>query len=462
MRDREKTSSVQERVVSRMDEILGRHLERLIGTRVGMGSLPLNSLTIATLVLLAENGRRPESTPGSTSPGQSALRAELSQMGFLPGGDFSDTLHRMEAAGYVRGTSLDSLSAGESSLKMSRLLNHLFPGMPGLQLVAYIAQTIQEVVSGRKDTEAALDQFSQVLSMQGRRVVARQGPLRPPRLPHDASEEVLATESAERVKPSRDEAAPRVIGSGQGLGPRRPVEVKAWDGLEGDAAGSPSAVEPGTEEEMRKTVAPKMGSASPGLEDEETGPGADPAPDPSEETVSVAEADSMGREEVLPECTVPAAHLEHRPPAELWRRLPSGDPDLDESGGPESGADEEAIEHRVRSYEGDLAAVCPHCGRGKIQTRKTSTDRIYYVCSEKGCPFVSWGRPYHLLCPRCKNPFLIEVQDGGGAIYLKCPRATCGYRRVHPEQVAAGAVSQEPPGGVPLRRVRRRVVRRKR
>jgi hypothetical protein len=32
-------------------------------------------------------------------------------------------------------------------------------------------------------------------------------------------------------------------------------------------------------------------------------------------------------------------------------------------------------------------------------------------------------------CPVCKNPFLIEVPESGGNIGLKCPRATCLFRK---------------------------------
>jgi DNA topoisomerase IA len=55
----------------------------------------------------------------------------------------------------------------KSSAITVKLLDQAFPGMPGMNLIAYFIQTVDEVTSGRKDLDTAISQFDQVLTMQG-------------------------------------------------------------------------------------------------------------------------------------------------------------------------------------------------------------------------------------------------------------------------------------------------------
>jgi len=139
---------------------------------------------------------------------------------------------------------------------------------------------------------------------------------------------------------------------------------------------------------------------------------------------------------------------------------------------------DEALAEKIEAFEFELAMSCPVCGTGRIQPKETAKGKTFYVCSLPGCIFVSWGKPYHLECPRCKNPFLVEFAGKGGETILKCPRATCRYQQPIPEE--AGDVLAQPlaPGLEKQRRfvaasslsvspkkrkvVRRRVVRKKR
>jgi ssDNA-binding Zn-finger/Zn-ribbon topoisomerase 1 len=136
---------------------------------------------------------------------------------------------------------------------------------------------------------------------------------------------------------------------------------------------------------------------------------------------------------------------------------------------------DEALEERISAFEQDLAMACPVCSRGKIEKKDTAKGKSFYVCNQEACVFVSWGKPFHLECPRCKNPFLIQATAKAGETVLRCPRATCRYQQGMPEQktsspAQAPATAHGPTtttrkvrrSGKKKRVVRRRVVRKKR
>ena len=150
-------------------------------------------------------------------------------------------------------------------------------------------------------------------------------------------------------------------------------------------------------------------------------------------------------------------------------------PSSDNNGGTESISSEhdrdnsdDIIEKSIAAFEEDLAMQCPLCKSAKIQANKTAMGKVYYKCSDKKCNFVSWGKPYHMVCPQCHNPFLVEITDRDGKMIIKCPRATCRYQQRSPLEFAdlqsekAGSQSKEPVNkSISLRKPRRKVVRRK-
>jgi hypothetical protein len=129
---------------------------------------------------------------------------------------------------------------------------------------------------------------------------------------------------------------------------------------------------------------------------------------------------------------------------------------------------DDGIEKRIVSFKEDLAMQCPMCKIAKVQAKETATGKSYYKCSNKDCNFISWGKPYHIVCPQCQNPFLVETSNRGGKPILKCPRATCGYWQKIPVEITeeiqkkADSKTQEPvEPTVTLQKPRRRVVRRR-
>jgi len=93
----------------------------------------------------------------------------------------------------------------------------------------------------------------------------------------------------------------------------------------------------------------------------------------------------------------------------------------------EDASEEDEIAKRIKAFEEGLAMACPVCKEGKILADRTEKGKAYYYCSNKDCNLVTWGKPYHVSCPICGNPFLVEFQQQEGGIGLKCPRGTCNF-----------------------------------
>ena len=128
------------------------------------------------------------------------------------------------------------------------------------------------------------------------------------------------------------------------------------------------------------------------------------------------------------------------------------------------------IEHCIQAFAQDLAMACPVCSLGKVTENKTVKGQTFYECSHPQCDFISWGKPIHQACPRCKNPFLVEAGDGLAATGLQCPRGTCMYTTRHvrgkietEDDLSDNMTSgKEPAPKTRKKIVRKRVVRRKR
>ena len=88
---------------------------------------------------------------------------------------------------------------------------------------------------------------------------------------------------------------------------------------------------------------------------------------------------------------------------------------------------DEIIGKKITEFQEELALECPMCKKAKVQAKKTITGKNYYKCFNKDCNFISWGKPYHIPCPICRNSFFVEVSDKYGKWILKCPRATCRH-----------------------------------
>ncbi|MBA7578440.1 hypothetical protein ES708_20302 [subsurface metagenome] len=405
--------------------------------------------------------------------------------------------------------------------------------MPGINLVAYLAQAMDEVKSGRKSLETAGDHFDQTLEIHGVALKKRQGPKKQKETSAPADRqralkrerEILAslTESRRPARskvikgsdvnavyqkpvtgrkkapvPSSDAAASSPGGGlhrdkKQKAGKTQPSEISTGGNRllevqenrpaetdsvahEGDGIREPlkSIVETAGHDTAVPDISPQVLSDKSHLTEKEVSP---------EKTLhdlllSHEETSSPSETEIQAHMSSPEDVLK----SEKDETVQTADAKSDEKTGKELDplpgegipeGDDDVIEREIAAFEEGLAMQCPICRIADIKSQETSTGKFYYVCSDKNCTFISWGKPYHLVCPECGNPFLVESSAGDGKTTLKCPRATCLHWQRHPSDTSgednrrdlpSSRVSRGTTAAHPSRKrvVKRKVVRKKR
>lgn len=443
-----------------LDRAFERHFLRITGAREGIHGLSMDLVSVACIVLLAE-GAGASGEAGEPSPRpRKDLEHELEDMGLDDLKRLDHTLESMVRTGYVEIDDRGDLIPGKATLSMARLLDRAFPGMPGMNLVAYFVQTLDEVESGRKGPREALSQLDQMLRRHGSVPFGRKAkparsepptPLRP------------ARGAIRRASPPR----PKRLEIPKGLSPSRPRE---------SPNGEPSPPEAIHVEEppvAETPAAPPFPGAEPDREPKD--PPGEPSTEarlpPDEPPAPVETLGVPSASEPAPPLEAPSGAPDPRPVEEVVLDGPAparSEPAPGEalSGAVESSTPapdpEDNVENRIAAFEEDLSMQCPVCRKASIQVLQTAKGRAYYKCSEETCMFISWGRPHHIACPLCGNPFLVESAGRDGGEILKCPRATCRYREAASGSEAAPTASEG--GGPPSessRKPRRRVVRRK-
>jgi hypothetical protein len=463
---------------------LAQHLERLVGTSVGIGALSLNLETISCLVLLAERENVIESFPSRPSERYTneTFLSDLAEIGLEPDEHLKTALQDMIQKGYIRVDSDGKFFAEKPAISMVQLLDRVFPSMPGMNLVAYLVQTIDEVQSGRKELRSAISQFRQTLQTLG---VSLSGEKPQPetarRLDKDKQQptqkkrlklsEVYRRQQAEtRPSPAPvSSSEPKIVSAS---GEVSQYEVKE---LSSKRAESPEITEDtGEDFEVQEPEVSEEAT-------QETSPEPDSKePDLSEETVSRGEAlEDVSSKQEMPLPVSGQVDQETGLSRDTEVESPETKADQTEETGStvetvyetdvvsethETISVDNLVERQIAAFEEDLAMACPMCTTGKVKTEQTAKGKLFHVCSN--CAFVSWGKPYHIVCPQCKNPFLIESTDGDGKTILRCPRATCHHCQSLPGETSEGPQKESLSTGIsrkPRRKVvRRRLVRRKR
>ncbi len=359
-------------------------------------------------------------------------------------------LQQMLDNNYLRMMPDGSFRCAENTIKLVSVMNRAFPTMKGIQLSAYLAQTIEEAVSGRKLLTFALQQFDQTMMMRGEVLVKMAVPVA-------TQKRGISSRSVIRLP---EEGAPaKVQDSGGAVAP--PVQaveieevVQALPAEDDDSAsGVAETAEPQSEERIsgreedqeslvlnepapvEEAVAPELAAATEKMFaeaatfiDEPSPPSAGVGGAPVEGPVPA------GAEPVktCPDCGRPLLLKEDRF-GKYW--YCSGHPECRHS----------------ESYEKDGGAglLCPVCRIGTVVTKHTPTGKIFYVCPEQDCEFMAWSKPHAMACQVCDSPFLVEKKDLAGRISLRCPRAGCTYART---LSGANGVEPEPAVNAPVKK----------
>jgi hypothetical protein len=492
--DIEKDDLAAQETRDRFDQTLSRHIERLVSTRFGVGGLLLDLVTVSLLILLAERENEIESF--SSDPverfTQETLLKELSELGLDSDENLKDTLQEMVEKGYIVVDDDGRFSAEKPTTSMAQILDLVFPEMPGMNLVAYFAQAMDEVKSRRKELRWAIRQFDQTLQMRGvplkkeKRSKApawkkttplktastaktrRFMPLKKKQMGFDNSSRQQAETPPEDspVSPSK----PRVLSSDgvSGQGEIRVIEIEE---LLAEQEESPE------KDEAIEAQEPEISEGTEDKAPQEEGKTAEFTPSP--EMVDSYADSGVSPEDLSDISSEPVSETEDSAERQVSEETPLEEMPSppEESFTPEEhppDGPDEAIDERISTFEEDLAMQCPICKTAKVLKEATALGKFYYKCSNKDCNLISWGKPYHQVCPLCNNPFLIESSNRDGKTILKCPRATCRHwqhltgETTESTQQPESSLVQEAPkspaiSSKPRRRVRkRRVVRRKR
>jgi hypothetical protein len=448
-----------DRVKDKFDRVLKRHIRRLLDAGESDNTPPYSLNMIACLLVLAEREKEITVFPGSPPKRytRQTFLKDLQEIGIEPDDSIMVEIQDLSQAGYIYIGGDDEYRAREPALKFLSLLDAIFPSMQGLSLIAYILQAVEEVLTNRKELIHAVRQFDETLLTRGESVskqrfeAMRRQRAEAARKKFDPAAQKQREAYLERLNALRSKGAetssdPAIVTT---TGYTSKIEVrdlfpKAPEEPEPDEAPPP----------------PPTGEAAPSLVPDEPLPASPPTPEPTPQPVEEA---------VLPPPSPPTAA------DAISSESEPGDITTDEqfeAEGEESEeevSEEDEIAQRIKAFEEHLAMACPVCKEGRILSDSTGKGKTYYYCSNKNCNLVTWGKPYHVACPLCENPFLVEFQQQEGGIGLKCPRGTCSF--VHRDFDGKHLPGSGAGDGSPVRKVAirrkggkravRRVIRRK-
>lgn len=406
-----------------------------------------------------------------------SLFAELADFSIVPDADTVTLLGNLAALGYLVASEQGFLAATSLTNQVVTIVGKAFPKMQGLNLAAYIEQTINEAVTGRKNLSFALKQFDQTLMLHGKTLIK---PKLPPKTPASRPRTSATIIKQTVTRPVPEKTSPPPDTSESSLSPQEadistpePAIDPSTVALPSQEDQFPSETEieatqeehrPTTDDSRSKEVAPPLPDE---LEcDEESQPESthqEPLA-PSEDLLKLfadALVSSTPEAETTEQQPTPSGSADH--PPEQPQKSPIN---LQGKECPTCGQAMTIMEDHFGTYwrctgfptcrysETAQELPCPQCGH--ILTKKqTSTGKHFFACEDSDCQFMSWSAPHYLPCGLCDAPYLVEkiVQ---GSPQLRCPRAGCSYAQPFPEQ----PTENEPPqaGASPKKVVVRRAV----
>lgn len=391
----------------KFEQIFVTHYERLTNSKQSIGGLPFTLENIVCFILFGGRELDIEDIYGNVSERYSmeTFMADAKDAGITTNEILYKAISDMVAQKFLHLQPDNHFYSYQATRETARMLNRIYPKMKGINMLAYIGQTLQEVESGRVDRESALSRLDQTLQKQGVPLPKPKIPvITPPPKPSGTPKKAEETRNA-NSKIIRDYV---VSSSG--------VKAKIEKAAPSDDVFPETAYK----------IAPEANIQAPFQT---------PKPEEIPETEKFP-VEQQPEAEKIPVALPPAEPQEAPPATEVSTVV-----------------DDDEIAAKIAAFEKELALVCPICKKSVLKEEKTAAGKIFYSCTSKQCNFISWGRPHQIQCARCKNPFMVEVKDSTGQMILKCPRATCQH---HQSLTTAGQTA-----GVAKTVVRKRLVRRK-
>ncbi len=474
-----------------LDEILAREITSLIDVDSNAAMMSFNLATISCITLIVERER--EIKQYSDFPPERYRRdsftRELLDIGLETDDNLEHVITKSLKSGYISKTEKGDFIAEMPAFMMAGFLDSMFPGMQGMNLIAFVLQMNDEVNSGRKSLELAKKSFESTLKTRGVLVSHGNAEKRASDLASGVVKASVQTnkiskklkkENLDRLsllmktrkKSSHEYSAKLQVKDVFDKGPSKEdiaaqkIEIKKAEETARKAAELARQLKEKDErikeaeetaKEARKQLKEleeKERALNTALEKAEELEARQAQMEEKEAQLQAMEERIRQKEEQIrleqEARQIEAKKIEAKKIEQREREAK----ELREKNALNS---EQDIESQIAAFESELAMPCPLCSDGQIQEKTTEKGKQFFSCTKPECRFVSWDKPYHFECPLCKNSFLIEMQVSGNGKGLKCPRATCSYTQnnlLDPKQNMVAAAARP--------KKKRRVVRRKR
>ena len=471
-------------VRDQLDEILAQEITALLDVDSNSAMMSFNLASISCITLIIERER--EINQYSDFPPERYTKEsfinELIDIGLEKDDTLEKVVNSVLNKGYISTNSKGELKAEMPSFMLVGFLDSMFPGMPGMNLVAFILQMNEEVNSGRKSLELAKESFKSTLKSRGVSVSKDLAEKKASEIvtgtiaTSNQSKEIsrkLKKDNLDRLSKLIKKRKKRSVGSAGQLkikdvfdkGPsKKEIEAQKADIKKAEEAAKKAAElarELAEKEEKIREAEEAAKEAARQLEEIEQREKQLLAAQEEARKAAQKAAQLEARETRMAENEAQLKALEERLKQEEEQKLHQEEQARQEQIKKEkekiSKADED-IESQIAAFENGLTMPCPLCKEGEIVSRTTQKGKEFFSCTKPDCRFVSWDKPYHFECPLCKNSFLTETTAPNGEKGLKCPRASCSYTQnnlLDPKQnMATQAVGSAP-------KKKKRIVRRR-
>ncbi len=475
----------QEFVRNQLDEILAREIVGFLDVDSDAAMMTFNLATISCITIIVERER--EIRQFSDFPPErynlDSFSSELVDIGLDDDDYLNNAINGALKSGYISRDDNGELKAEMAAFMMAGMLDSMFPGMQGLNLIAFVLQMHHEVDSGRKSLELAKKSFATSLKTRGVSVTQDNAAKLANEMASGKAKGVTvqSKEISTKLKKENLNRLSKLIKNRKKRTREYQERVKVQDLFDKGPTKEELAAEKQEIEQAEEAARKAAELAKQLAEKEEKIKEAEEAAleleqqlreqEEKEKKLAMAEEEAKLAKQKAAELEAREAEM-----AEKEARLKALEEQIrlkeeearrreEEQAKTRKAAklsgDEDDIESRIAAFEMELAMPCPLCANGKVEEKTTDKGKSFFTCNQEDCRFVSWDKPYHFQCPLCKNPFLTEMALPTGEKGLKCPRAACSYIQdnlLEPSQhmaVAAEAAKPKKKKKIVRRRKRR-------
>jgi hypothetical protein len=469
----------RESIRKQLDEILAKEITAFIDVDSNMALMSFNLATISCIVISVDREREikeyPDAPPERFT--QKTFTSELVDIGLDQDDYLDNAISSVLKAGYLTTLDNGEFKAEMPAFMMVGFLDSMFPGMQGLNLIAFILQINDEVNTGRKSLDLAKESFEKTLKTRGVSVTKDRAQERATEMVKGGNKSITvqSKQISARLKREKLNKLSQLMKSRKQRTDGYQEKVKIKDLFDKEPTPEEIEAEKQKAREAEEAVLKAQEREKELAEKEKKIKEAEIAAQELAEKLRVIEE----KEKAAEEAKVKALEAQERAEAlaakeqemaEKEARLLALEEEFkrkEEEAKKQEAAQKLAkekksqddIESRIAAFEQTLAMPCPVCTNGSVEEKTTDKGKVFYSCNQEDCRFVSWDKPYHFECPLCKNPYLVEYITPSGTPGLKCPRASCSYSQdnlLAPVQHMAATTETPPKKKKLVRRVKRR------